>query len=282
MDTLLADVEHAREAARLAEARAKELEESAKLTLRDAAEREAHARQAAARAKSVAAEEAERLLREADAMVKETRRRLVDAPAASATEVEAAGRVIRDKQREVVSERARAAPATPVPESERVRAEDVAPGMELWSLDLDTVVQTAAPPDGRGIVRVLMGSFRLELPLDRLRLVPLGRQRASDERGGSSRGRGVVTHVAPAEAVATELDLRGQSGDEAVDALEQYIDRALLAGLGVVRIIHGKGTGVLRQRVREVLSKHFAVVDSRLGEPAEGGDGVTIVHLADR
>jgi len=280
MDKLLAEVERAKEEARVAGARARELEASAEEALRQAREREVRAQDLARRARAEAAEEAERLLREADAMVRETRRKLVETPAANASEVEATGRAVREKQREVVAQRPPAAPAIDgdlVP----VRADDVTAGMDLWSIDLGTVVRTAGTPDPRGIVHVLLGGFRLDVPLERLRLVPAGRMRAPADLSGQRSG-GVVTHVAAQEAVSTELDLRGMSGEEAVDTLEQYIDRALLAGLGVVRIIHGKGTGVLRQRVGEVLAKHFAVVQSRFGEPAEGGDGVTIVHLADR
>jgi DNA mismatch repair protein MutS2 len=77
-----------------------------------------------------------------------------------------------------------------------------------------------------------------------------------------------------------ELDLRGQRAEDALDALERYLDAAYLAGLPFVRIIHGKGTGKLRQAVREALTSHPHVRSFELGGEKEGGDGVTIAHLS--
>lgn len=77
-----------------------------------------------------------------------------------------------------------------------------------------------------------------------------------------------------------ELDLRGKRADEALDELERYLDAAYLAGLPFVRIIHGKGTGKLRDVVREFLNGHTYVRSSESGSDKEGGDGVTVVKLA--
>jgi DNA mismatch repair protein MutS2 len=76
-----------------------------------------------------------------------------------------------------------------------------------------------------------------------------------------------------------ELDLRGQRADEALDALDRYLDAAYLAGLPFVRIIHGKGTGKLRQSVREVLGQHPHIRSFEPGGEKEGGDGVTVAKL---
>lgn len=83
-----------------------------------------------------------------------------------------------------------------------------------------------------------------------------------------------------AESPGIELDLRGQRTDEALDALERYLDSAYLAGLPWVRIIHGKGTGKLRLAVREALSHHPHVKSYESGGDNEGGDGVTVAKLA--
>jgi DNA mismatch repair protein MutS2 len=83
-----------------------------------------------------------------------------------------------------------------------------------------------------------------------------------------------------AESPGIELDLRGQRADEALDALERYLDSAYLAGLPWVRIIHGKGTGKLRLAVREALSHHQHVKSFEAGGDKEGGDGVTVAKLA--
>ncbi len=77
-----------------------------------------------------------------------------------------------------------------------------------------------------------------------------------------------------------ELDLRGMSADEAVATLAVFLDSAMLANLSQVRIIHGKGTGVLRKAVQEELRHNKTVKRFRLGVYGEGEDGVTIAELA--
>jgi DNA mismatch repair protein MutS2 len=83
-----------------------------------------------------------------------------------------------------------------------------------------------------------------------------------------------------AESPGIELDLRGQRSEEALDALDRYIDSAYLAGLPWVRIIHGKGTGKLRLAVREALSHNPHVKSFESGGDKEGGEGVTVAKLA--
>lgn len=77
-----------------------------------------------------------------------------------------------------------------------------------------------------------------------------------------------------------ELDLRGQRSEDALDSLERYLDSAYLAGLPFVRIIHGKGTGRLREVVRQALGNHPHVRSFEPGGEKEGGDGVTVAKLA--
>lgn len=77
-----------------------------------------------------------------------------------------------------------------------------------------------------------------------------------------------------------ELDLRGQRAEDAVDALDRYLESAYLAGLPFVRIIHGKGTGRLRQVIREQLSASPHVKNWESGGEKEGGEGVTVAKLA--
>ncbi|WP_370454547.1 endonuclease MutS2 [Geobacillus sp. C56-T2] len=79
--------------------------------------------------------------------------------------------------------------------------------------------------------------------------------------------------------VSLELDLRGERYEDALIRLEKYLDDAVLAGYPRVSIIHGKGTGALRQGVQQFLKQHRAVKHFRFGEANEGGTGVTIVEL---
>ncbi|MEH7545051.1 MULTISPECIES: endonuclease MutS2 [Bacillaceae] len=79
--------------------------------------------------------------------------------------------------------------------------------------------------------------------------------------------------------VKLELDLRGERYEDALLKVEKYIDDALLASYPRVSIIHGKGTGALRQGVQEYLRNHRSVKKIRFGEAGEGGSGVTIVEF---
>jgi DNA mismatch repair protein MutS2 len=79
--------------------------------------------------------------------------------------------------------------------------------------------------------------------------------------------------------VASSLDLRGARVDEALESLGRYLDDAGLAGLDKVLIIHGMGTGALRDAVRSQAGGHPMVKDVRSGERHEGGDGATILTL---
>ncbi len=76
-----------------------------------------------------------------------------------------------------------------------------------------------------------------------------------------------------------ELDLRGQRAEDALLMLESYLDKAYLSGLPFVRIIHGKGTGKLRQEVRAALKENAQVATFEEGLPSEGGDGVTVAKM---
>ncbi|MBA4380265.1 MAG: endonuclease MutS2 [Anaerolinea sp.] len=76
-----------------------------------------------------------------------------------------------------------------------------------------------------------------------------------------------------------ELDLRGQRAEDALDMLDRYLEKAYLAGLLFVRIIHGKGTGKLRTEVRAALKGHPHVASFEEGHDKEGGDGVTVAKL---
>lgn len=82
-----------------------------------------------------------------------------------------------------------------------------------------------------------------------------------------------------ASSIPIELDLRGMTADEAIMTVDKYLDDAILAGLPMARIIHGKGTGALRTAVVAYLSQHPHIQSHRPGESGEGGSGVTVVQI---
>ncbi len=121
----------------------------------------------------------------------------------------------------------------------------------------------------RALVEV--GEVRMELPL--LDLEPLAEPDARPRSAGSWSGPGT-------SEVRTEVDLRGMRVDEIDVELMRALDQAILDDLSELRIIHGKGTGALRQRVSELLGGDARVRAFRLGGPTEGGAGVTVVTLS--
>ncbi|HEY4245113.1 MAG TPA: Smr/MutS family protein [Kofleriaceae bacterium] len=84
---------------------------------------------------------------------------------------------------------------------------------------------------------------------------------------------------ANARTMDTTIDVRGNRADEAISQLDRFVDESILAGREAVFIIHGHGTGALRQAVRAHLATNKAIATLRPGEPTEGGDGVTVAFL---
>jgi len=127
------------------------------------------------------------------------------------------------------------------------------------------------------------GGMRVTVELDDL--VPaLGGGSEAAPAGGvggpaTSTTNAAALRIARASSVASSLDLRGARVDEALEALARYLDDAGLAGLDRVTIIHGLGTGALRDAVRREAADHPLVTSVRPGERGEGGDGATIVSL---
>ena len=81
------------------------------------------------------------------------------------------------------------------------------------------------------------------------------------------------------KSAQTEIDLRGRMLEEALLETDMFLDRAVMSGLGSVTIIHGKGTGVLRTGIQDMLRKHPHVKSYRNGRFGEGENGVTVVEL---
>lgn len=122
---------------------------------------------------------------------------------------------------------------------------------------------------------VQIGSFRMNLPPDRVDLQP----RAPAPEVPVSQTQVVLPDV---ESPGIEVHLRGMRAEDALDKLEKYLDTAVMAGLPYVRIVHGKGTGTIRKLVRDFLHSNPLVTSYDTAEPSEGGEGVTVARLAIR
>ncbi|HVM71685.1 MAG TPA: endonuclease MutS2 [Anaerolineales bacterium] len=132
---------------------------------------------------------------------------------------------------------------------------------------------------------VQAGSLRLRVRLEELKrkdeeMAAVSSQQPARKRSLEPQST-ITNHKSSilAASPGMELDLRGQRAEDALDMLERYLEKAYLAGLPFVRIIHGKGTGKLRQEVRAALKVHPQVASFEEGEPKEGGEGVTVAKL---
>jgi DNA mismatch repair protein MutS2 len=122
---------------------------------------------------------------------------------------------------------------------------------------------------------VKVGRLRVRAKLDEVEL-----RGSAEDTPASSPPEPISARASRAESPGLELDIRGKTVEEALPELEQYLDAAYLAELPWVRIIHGKGTGKLRQAVREHLRSNTVVKSQATGAETEGGEGVTVVKLA--
>ena len=123
-------------------------------------------------------------------------------------------------------------------------------------------------------VYVMSGSIKMWVSLSELRL------KKGSESTEIKKTRRVTGMMSRAQReVSGELDIRGMASDEAILELDGYIDNAVLSGLETVRIIHGKGTGVLRKAVHAHLRGHKCIQSFRVGTFGEGENGVTIAQL---
>ncbi len=133
----------------------------------------------------------------------------------------------------------------------------------------------------KGEIDALIGDNRARVKVRNIHTtVDIRNLRKIDESGAApTAATGGATRTTVQQAETPEIHLRGMTAEEAIDALEKYLDRAVLAGLSQVYVVHGKGTGALRRALTEYLQGHPEVASVRMGNWNEGGAGVTIVKL---
>ena len=159
------------------------------------------------------------------------------------------------------------APRPPVP-AEVTPPGELAVGDTVWVAGLQTTGQVVSLDADSAQVQV--GSFFV-----RVRSSEIEWRGRPQTPGAEARSAPSAFHLSP----GLELDLRGQTVEEIRPRLDKYLDDAFLASLPFVRIVHGKGTGALRQAVREMLRAHPLIRSFREGAANEGGSGVTVAYL---
>jgi DNA mismatch repair protein MutS2 len=167
----------------------------------------------------------------------------------------------------------------PVPEGQGLAAGNAAVGKNVY---LKTLGQTGAIVEIKGSqVVVQIGSMRTTVPMKSCLLVGQGRTEAKNKQSRMRRlpNQSHDMFVKKAQTTTTEIDVRGKTVDEAIPYVDKAIDDALLAGMEHFRLIHGKGTGMLRIGLTEYLKAHRAVKRIEMAPQNEGGAGATIVYL---
>ncbi|KEI01341.1 endonuclease MutS2 [Clostridium botulinum] len=147
----------------------------------------------------------------------------------------------------------------------------VAEGDEVYLPKFDTKVMVLTNPDSKGDVQVQAGIMKIKVNIKDLRKT---KETKIEKR--QRKKREVSLNL---KSVASSVDLRGMDSQEAVYTADKYLDDACMGGLGEVTIIHGKGTGILRNSINDMLKRHPHVKSYRLGNYGEGGNGVTVVEL---
>jgi DNA mismatch repair protein MutS2 len=160
--------------------------------------------------------------------------------------------------------------ATKSPETESEDLIVAGDTVRLKETDLQATVLSVSEETQEA--EVMAGKVKIKLGLDSIEKMPAG-------TGGQAASAPHKIVRPPAKVITRELDLRGRRADEVEVMLDGYLSDATLANLSEVRIIHGIGTGTVRQIVRDFLAAHSLVKSFRTGKPDEGGDGATMVSL---
>ena len=167
---------------------------------------------------------------------------------------------LEDREKALIKERENAGEAI----------EKVTLGMDAFLPSLNQKVIIISMPDNKGEVQVEAGIMKISVKLKDLRKA----EKTKEEKVRKKRE--VKLNL---RSVESRLDLRGLDAEEACYRTDKYLDEAYMSNLGEVTIVHGKGTGILRKAINDMLKRHPHVKSYRLGAYGEGGDGVTMVEL---
>ncbi len=146
------------------------------------------------------------------------------------------------------------------------------PGDTVYITSLKQKGTVISGPDENKNIQVQAGIIKLKIHSSLLK--PTEEEKVSIQKTGS--GKALSNQ---ARSISLELSVRGQTLDEALDNADKYLNEAALSGLKTVTIIHGKGTGTLKNGIHQLLKKHPLVKTFRLGRFGEGEHGVTVVEL---
>lgn len=151
---------------------------------------------------------------------------------------------------------------------------DIKVGLTVMFEDIDAPVSIESLPDKNGNLTVLAGIMRVKTNLSKLYAVKEENKEPKKKKITVSTGVNIKN-----KQIRPEIDLRGMNLEEAEYVTEKFIDDAVLGGIPSITIIHGKGTGILRAGIHQLLKKNKAIKSFRLGTFGEGEAGVTVAEL---
>ncbi len=146
------------------------------------------------------------------------------------------------------------------------------PGDSVLIVNLNQKGSVISPPDKDGEAIIQAGIMKINVHVTNLKLID------EQEKEIRKYGSGKIG-MSKSKSISTEIDVRGYMLEEGLDTVDKYLDDAALAGLKEITIIHGKGTGVLRNGIHSLLKSNHHVKGYRLGRYGEGESGVTVVEL---
>ena len=164
----------------------------------------------------------------------------------------------------------------PAKPKKQYKASDFKLGESVKVLSMNLTGSVVSLPDAKGNLDVQMGILRSKVNISDLEIID--EKPNYLQKTAKRTGKGKIK-MNKSLTVATEINLLGKTVDEAVAELDKYLDDASLAHLSSVRIVHGKGTGALRQGIHKYLKRQKHVKSFRLGAFGEGDAGVTIAEL---
>lgn len=155
-----------------------------------------------------------------------------------------------------------------------VIAEELQTGDRVKILTLDQNGEVLTLPDEKGDLTVKVGIMKINVNVSDLMLIIDGTKKKKPRTGGYGN-----LYRKKAQTISMSVNVQGQNLEDALMNVDKYIDDAYMAGLKEVTVIHGNGTGVLKEGLRRSFKKHKLIASYRKGGYNEGGDGVTIVKL---
>ncbi|MBQ8984086.1 MAG: endonuclease MutS2 [Lachnospiraceae bacterium] len=158
-------------------------------------------------------------------------------------------------------------------------AEDFQVGDTVYIISMDTTGTVLSLPNSKKELSVQVGILHMNLPITDCEITDAPKETSATGRKQSSRNTSYHTDLSRSKTIRPEINLIGLTVDEAVAKLDQYLNEALLSNLNQVRIIHGKGTGALRNGVQDYLKRQKHVASYHNAEFGDGDMGVTIAEL---